>query len=99
MYGLYMDGSTLEEVGKRFHVSRQRVFQVFQEHGFPTRTAVETHALRRERVFREHGKTAWALFSETEDIAAIAGQLGITRAAVRDIIARYQSSGPGWSHP
>lgn len=99
MYRSYADGLTLAEVGAEFGVSRQRVFQVFQEHGFPTRSTAETHALLRERRFREYGEKAVTLFRQSEDINAIASQLGITRTATREIIDRYQSSGPGRSHP
>lgn len=93
MYRSYTDGLTLAEVGSRFNVSRQRVFQVFREYGLPTRSAAETHALLRERRFREHGEKAWALSQQSEDISAIASQLGITATATREILDRYKSSG------
>lgn len=99
MYSMYAEGSTLEQVAARYGVSRQRVLQVFQENGLATRSTAETHALRRERLFREYGEKVLALSQQSEDVDAIAAQLGITRKVVNDIIARNQSSVPGRFHP
>jgi DNA-binding transcriptional regulator LsrR (DeoR family) len=95
MHSMYTDGSTLEQVAARYGVSRQRVLQIFQESGLPTRSIAETHALKRERLFREFGEKAWVMFQQSEDIDAIASQLGITPTAARRIITRYESSRPG----
>lgn len=85
MYFMYTEGATLEEVGNRFHLSRQRVQQIFQEASIPTRSATETHALRRERLFRKYGEKARELFAKSKDINVVAKQLGITRTAAREL--------------
>ena len=91
MHSMYVEGSTLEQVAVRYGVTRQRVLQVFQENGLPTRSIAETHALKRERLFREYGEKVWVLSQQSEDVDAIADQLGITRTVVNDIIIRYES--------
>lgn len=89
MYLMYSDGSTLEEVGARFHLSRQRVQQVFQEAGLPTRSLAETQELRHARIVRERSAEIRDAFSATRDIAAVAEQLGLSKAVVREIVERH----------
>lgn len=50
MYDLYANGATLQEVGDRFGLSRQRVQQIFIEANLPTRSIGETYALRHEHL-------------------------------------------------
>lgn len=86
---MYGDGSTLEEVGARFHLSRQRVQQVFQEAGLPTRSMAETQELRHARILRERSAEVRKAFSALRDVAAVAEQLGLSKAVVREIVERH----------
>ena len=88
MRALYAGGATLEEVGARFGLSRERVRQILQEAGIKTRSIGETSALRRDRLLRERGDEIRAAFSELKDIDAVARRLEVPRALVREVVAR-----------
>lgn len=87
MHGLYLGGATLEEVGARFGLSRERVHQIFAEAGIPTRSARETATLRHQRLVDERGEQICDAFARSKDIAAIAHRFGASRKAVREIVA------------
>ena len=49
MHAVYQDGATLEEVGKRYGITRERVRQLFKKAGLKTRSRQETLELKRRR--------------------------------------------------
>jgi hypothetical protein len=89
MYALYADGATLEEVGSRFRLTRERVRQVFQEAGLPTRSITETHALRHDRLLSERSDEIRSAFSESEDVEEVSQRLGVPRVVVKEIADRH----------
>jgi DNA-directed RNA polymerase sigma subunit (sigma70/sigma32) len=48
MYSLYAQGSTLEEVGKLYGLTRERVRQLFKEADLPTRSRHEASGRNRK---------------------------------------------------
>jgi DNA-directed RNA polymerase sigma subunit (sigma70/sigma32) len=49
MYSLYQRGSTLEEVGKLYGLTRERVRQLFKEADLPTRSRQEASGRKRKK--------------------------------------------------
>jgi DNA-directed RNA polymerase sigma subunit (sigma70/sigma32) len=49
MYSLYQRGSTLEEVGKLYGLTRKRVRQLFKEADLPTRSRQEASGRKRKK--------------------------------------------------
>jgi hypothetical protein len=86
MYELYVAGATLEEVGARFSVTRERVRQIFREAGMSIRTMRETIALRNDRLVRQHGEEIRAAFLVSKDIGVVAQQFGLPRVVVREAV-------------
>jgi hypothetical protein len=93
MYRLYTDGLTLAEVGDRYGVSRQRVFQVFEERGLSIRSAAETRALRSAKIIEERSAEVQAACEELKDIDAVARKLKIPKALVKEIVRQSFPSG------
>lgn len=93
---MYTDGATLAEVGARHRVSRQRVFQVFEEHGLPVRSARETRALQRAKVIEERSAEVQTASEELKDVDAVARKLKLPKALVREIV---RQSFPGGTLP
>lgn len=89
MHALYADGATLEEVGARFGVTRERVHQIFREAGIRTRSKKETAALRRERLLRQHSEKIRVAFSESKDVEAVSRQLNVPQVTVRAVVERH----------
>lgn len=86
MRDLYATGATLQEVGERFGLSRERVRQIFQEADLPTRTITETHALRHDRLL-ERADEVIAAYEQLKDAGQVARKLDIPRAVVKEIVA------------
>lgn len=86
MYELYVAGSTLEEVGARFQLTRERVRQIFREAGMSIRTMQETIALRNDRLVRQHSEEICAAFLVSKDIGVVAQQLDLPRVVVREAV-------------
>jgi hypothetical protein len=89
MHELYSSGATLEEVGERFGLTRERVRQVFVEAGLATRSNSETQALRRERIVRERTEEICAEFARSGDVNEVAQRLGIARVLVKEVVSRH----------
>jgi hypothetical protein len=98
MYAMYVNGATLEEVGARFGVTRERVRQIFQEAGIPTRSITETNVLRHDRLVHQHSDEICAAFLESRDIGAVARQLDIPRIIVQEVVKQHFPSDPH-AHP
>jgi len=99
MYDLYATGATLEEVGARFGLTRERVRQVFSEAGLPTRSITETLSLRRDRTVRRRSKEICVAFSRSRDVADVAQRLGIPRAIVQEVVEAHFTASPRRRHP
>jgi len=89
MYALYANGATLEEVGVRFGLTRERVRQIFREAGISTRSTTETHTLRHDRMVHQRGEEICAAFSLSQDIDAVSLQLNVPRVVVKEIVKQH----------
>ncbi len=89
MYELYVTGATLEEVGERFGITRERVRQVFREAGISTRSLQQTYALRREQLIQAKTDQIRSAFLVSGDMAAISRSLKVPHSAVRDVVRAY----------
>ena len=82
MRDLYASGATLQEVGERFGLTRERVRQLFRAHDIPIRTAKETAALRREHLLARHGERIRAAYVPGAELGALARRLDLSRELV-----------------
>jgi len=89
MYALYVGGATLEEVGARFGITRERVRQVFREAGISTRSITETHVLRHDRLVNQRGAEICKAFSESRDVEAVSRQLNVPRTVVKEVVTQH----------
>jgi hypothetical protein len=85
-YELYKAGATLAEVGERYGVSRERVRQIFRDHGFRVRSIAETRALQRDRQIAEHAASICECFREHRDIGEVAKRLNLPEGLVKEVI-------------
>jgi hypothetical protein len=91
MYALYRDGATLDEVGARFHLTKERVRQLFDSAGLATRSTSHSIAMQRERLARERGEEICAAFAESKDIAEVSRRLKIGPRVVREVVENHFS--------
>jgi hypothetical protein len=89
MYEMYATGATLEEVGARFGITRERVRQVFREAGISTRSLQQTYALRREQLIEAKTDQIRSAFLISGDMAAISRSLKVPHSVVRDVVRAY----------
>ena len=89
MHALYADGATLEQVGARFGVTRERVHQIFREAGIPTRSTKETAALRHQRLVSQHSEKIRAAFSESRDVEVVSRQLNVPQVIVKEVVKQH----------
>jgi hypothetical protein len=85
MYRLYENGATLDEVGKAFGISRERVSQLFRRSGLSARSIREAAALKRTQAQARASETR-ATYDDLGDYGATAAKLGLSRAAVEAIL-------------
>ena len=85
-HALYEAGATLEEVGRAFNITRERVRQIFREHGLPVRSVRDAHALQRSRQTQQHGERIKQRFLELRDVDAVAQDLDLPKALVAGIV-------------
>jgi predicted transcriptional regulator len=93
MFAVYSTGATLQEVGERYGVSRERVRQILKAHDYPVRSVQETAALHRA------GELAIAsqivtLHGQLGDPREVADRLGVTYAAVQDVLRAHEMANP-----
>lgn len=93
MYKAYADGATLQEVGDRFGISRERVRQIFRAYGWDVRSIKQAAALRR---VSEHALAPQILDLQTRlnDVRQVAEQLGVTQVTVRDVLEAAELANP-----
>lgn len=82
MYELYANGATLETVGQRYGVTRERVRQIFRDADLPTISLAE----RRRRESEQRGGEIVAKFRELRDRRGVADALCLPKAAVDDVL-------------
>ena len=85
MYALYEAGATLQEVGEQYDITRERVRQLFGEHGLHVRSIAEAAALRRES---ELGRASDVVreFERSGDEREVAKKLGLSATSVHAIV-------------
>jgi DNA-binding CsgD family transcriptional regulator len=83
MRELYDAGGTLGEVAERFGISRERVRQLFRDHGLPTRSTAEAATLRREQLVNENRQEVLELIDAGVPLKEVAQRLGISPQLVR----------------
>ena len=93
MYEAYSDGATLQEVGDRFAISRERVRQIFREYGWNVRSVKQAAALRRDS---EHALAPKIVEFHTrlKDPRQVAEQLGVSQVTVRDVLKAAELVNP-----
>jgi hypothetical protein len=83
---MYEDGATLEEVGRAFGISRERVRQIFRDHELPVRSVKDAHALQRARQSRTYANRIKDRFRDLRDVDAVAQELHLPRSLVAEIV-------------
>lgn len=93
MFAVYSTGATLQEVGERYGVSRERVRQILNAHDYPVRSVKETAALQRAG---EHAMGAQIvnLHSQLGDPREVANRLGVTNATVQEVLRAEELANP-----
>ncbi len=86
MRALYEIGASLGEVAERFSVTRERVRQLFNSHGVPTRSTAETAAMRREQLVIAHRDQIFGMIDAGVAPNEIADRLGISPQRVHDAL-------------
>lgn len=85
-HAMYESGAALEEVGRAFGITRERVRQIFRDHGLPVRSVKDAYALQRARQSREHATRIEHRFRHLRDIDAVARELRLPRTLVAEIV-------------
>ena len=93
MYELYAGGATLEQVGARHNMSRERVRQIFRRYGYSMRSlreiAARTHALEVDRA-----EDILSMHTELKDVREVARRLGVSQTMVRDVVRAAERANP-----
>lgn len=85
-YSMYKRGATLEEVGREFGVTRERVRQIFRDRDLPIRSVKEAAALKRALQSREYAESIKRRFAELRDADAVARELKLPRPVVTAVV-------------
>lgn len=85
-HAMYERGATLEAVGRTFGLSRERVRQIFRDHGLPVRSVSDTHALQRALQSGQHANRIKERYRELRDVDAVAQELGLPKTLVAEIV-------------
>jgi transposase len=81
----YSSGATLQEVGERYGISRERVSQILKAHGYSVRSVKEAAAVKRIRA-RAMAPQIIALYGRHGDPREVADLLGVSYVTVREVI-------------
>ncbi|HEY7934756.1 MAG TPA: sigma factor-like helix-turn-helix DNA-binding protein [Solirubrobacteraceae bacterium] len=85
MHRLYQQGSTLEEVGEEFGITRERVRQLFRQAGLDTRSTGETAALK-HAADRLRAEEVVEVFKRTKTVTSVSAELEIPKSTVTKIL-------------
>lgn len=110
MYDLYKNGATLEEIGRSYGVTRERVRQIFVAFGLPTRSHSEAGANRRQAADGPLLRELEVLLAQGGQVYEIQTKLGVSRERLvrltrklvpdevhRRLLMGYNSPGPRYS--
>jgi hypothetical protein len=86
MHAAYVTGLTLQQVGKLFGLTRERVRQVFREAGLSIRSTKETRALRSKHLLEGCGEEVKAAFLISHDVERVAHRFGLPISVAQDFI-------------
>ena len=93
IFAYYSSGATLQEVGDRYGISRERVRQILKAHGYPVRSVKQAAALHRANQF-EMAPQILALHRELGDPRQVAEQIGISQTTVREVVRAAGTANP-----
>lgn len=85
-HAMYEGGATLEEVGRAFGITRERVRQVFREYGLPVRSVKDSYALQRARRSCQYADRIKVRFRQLRDVDAVARELRLPRTLVAGVV-------------
>lgn len=85
-YAMYEAGATLEEVGQAFGVTRERVRQLFRQHGLPTRGVRGTYQMQRALTIRKYAERIKERFRALRDVDLVAQELELPRSLVATVV-------------
>jgi hypothetical protein len=91
MYELYEEGRTLEEVGRHFQVTRERVRQLFRQEGLKVRSVGETAALHRAQLRDSRRSEISQLYRSGRSAEEITAELGLSKAIVDEVLKEQPS--------
>jgi hypothetical protein len=83
---MYEAGATLEEVGRAFGISRERVRQIFRDHGLPVRSVQDAHTVQRARQSRQYADRIKDRFRDLRDVDAVAKELRLPKTLVVEVV-------------
>lgn len=84
MHEMYASGATLDAVGHKYGVTKERVRQIFAAAGLPKISLAE----RRRRVYEHRSDEVVERFRELQDERAVAEALCVPMSAVREILRK-----------
>jgi hypothetical protein len=86
MHSAYVTGLTLEQVGKLFGLTRERVRQIFREADLSIRSTSETRALRSKHLLEGCGEEIKAAFLISHNVEQVAHRFGLPIAVAKEFI-------------
>jgi hypothetical protein len=86
MHSAYVTGLTLEQVGKLFGLTRERVRQIFREADLSIRSTSETRALRSKHLLEGCGEEIKAAFLISHNVEQVAHRFGLPIAVTKEFI-------------
>jgi hypothetical protein len=98
---MYQLGSTLQEVGDTFGVTRERVRQILNDAGFGTRRGERAVAFK-AKLKREHTDAVVEAFRRLSDVRRVAKELNLPHEFVKEIVEEHVPAGErraGWKKP
>ena len=93
MYEMYACGATLQQVGAKHNISRERVRQVFKRYGYSIRT-VRDVAERTRALEVRRADDILSMHTELKDVREVARRLGVSQVTVRDVVRAAERANP-----